>query len=696
MKRLGILLMAVWGLALGAAAQPPVRPAAGPTNGPTSQAASPLPATVQPSNRPVWRTPTYTLVARDMDLRTALDSFAIAQGLSIVMSDAVSGRFSGDFKDMPPDEFLEKIATVHNLTWYYDGAALYIYGAGEIQTLLLDLQYMKAGELRTLLADLGVEDARFPLRTASNDELIMVSGPPRYVAIVSETVAKADKLRELRTFNEVEVRIFPLVNTWAEDVSFSVSSPESSVTIKGVARLLDEMMNGGGGQKTLDAAGGLTSTNGTAAARDQLDATLTAAFRPVIRPENRLNAVVVRDVKSRLPMYEDVIRRLDVPQKLVEIAVTVVELSKKDALDWQLALAYGTKWGHSDAAVGQNAQNLFSPESLAGKGLAGSLTHIHSAYSFATSLTALREKGKARNISRTTLLTVNNLAAQMTDMQSYHARVVGTEVATLEEVSAGTQLRIKPRIIPSPGTNIPSQVWLTLQLDDGGFESITVDSMPMTRASTLQTQTAVFENESIMLAGYLRDIEESAGWGIPYLRDIPWIGWIFGGASTRKETVQRMFVFTPHVVDLDADMLARLQSTRLRDVSEEEKLEDDAEDSDLERRQRDLERRHTRARRQEKADDTYKRREAELSHSYEMRQFERKRGKYRLDEDKHEWKRIENEEKERLESEKADVIRARRKAEEAKKVEAEKAAEGKKPDKEEKKAEEKKSGWLWW
>ena len=698
MNRVGILIMTALGLAFFAFAQQSDCPASGSTNNPT----------VKIPNRPAWRTPTYTLVARDMDLRTALDTFAISQGLSIVMSESVAGRFSGDFKNVTPDEFLDKIATVHNLTWYYDGAALYLYGAGEIQTILLDLQYMKAGELRKLLADLGVEDSRFPLRTASNDELIMVSGPPRYVAIVSETVAKADKLRELRTFNEVEVRIFPLVHTWADDVSFSVSSPESSVTIKGVAGLLEEMMVGGGGQRALEAAAGGSSTNGTVSAKDQLDATLTSAFRPVIRPDNRLNAVVVRDVKSRLPMYEDLIRKLDVPQKLVEIAVTVVELSKQDALDWQLSLAYGTKWGHSDAAAGQNAQNLFSPEALAGKGLAGSLTHIHSAYSLATSLSALREKGKARNISRTTLLTVNNLAALMTDKQSYHARVVGTEVATLEEVSAGTQLRIKPRIIPAPpGTNVPSQVWLTLQLDDGGFESVTVDAMPMTRASTLQTQTAVFENESIMLAGYLRDIEESAGWGIPYLRDIPWIGWLFGGASVRKETVQRMFVFTPHIVDLDAEMLARLQATRLRDITEEEKMEDDADDSDLERRQRDLERKHARTRRREKADDAYKRRKAELNHDYEMRQFDRKRGKYRLEEDKHEWKRVENEEEERFEAEKADVILARRKAEERKQAEEASEAEAKKQAEEAKKAEEKKaeeakkseekkSGWLWW
>ena len=549
-----------------------------------------------------WKAPTYTLVARDMDLRAALDTFAVAEGLSVVMSESVFGRFSGDFRDVPAAEFLERIATVHNLAWYYDGAALYVYGSGEIQTMLIDLQYMKAGELKTLLVDLGVEDSRFPLRTASNDELIMVSGPPRYVAIVAETIAKADKLREMRTFNEVEVRLFPLVNTWADDVSFNVSSPESMMTIRGVARLLEEMMNLDSGQKTLD----VTSPTNSPSSRDSLELSMGATFHPTIRAENRINAVLVRDVKSRMPMYEQVVRQLDVPQKLIEISVTVVELSRSDALDWQLSLAANGSRAHSEGAVGQNAANLFAPAALAGQGLAGAITHIHSNWGIAASLTALKEKGKARNISRSTLLTVNNLAAEMTDTQSYHARVVGTEVASLEEVSAGTRLNVKPRIIPSVATNLPGRVWLTLELDDGGFETVSVDAMPMTRSSTVQTQTAVFEDESIMLAGYLRDIKESGGWGIPYLRDIPWIGWLFGGVSVHKETVQRMFIITPRVVDLDAEMLARLQSTRLRDITREETLEDDAKEGDYVREIRDLRREELDERRERRLEELVK------------------------------------------------------------------------------------------
>jgi type III secretion protein C len=588
-----------------------------------------------------WKTPTYTLVARDMNLRTALDTFAVAQGLSVVMSDSVQGVFSGDFKDVECGEFLDRLATIHNLAWYYDGAALYIYGAGEVQAVLIDLKYMKAGEVAAMLGELGVEDARFPLKTTSNEELLMVSGPPRYVALVAELVAKADGLKEQRTFSEVEARIFPLVNTWADDVTFVVSSPESSVTIKGVARLLEEIMNSSSGATTREAV----QTNDVSV----LETSRSAIFRPVIRPENRLNAVVVRDVTSRMPMYDKLIGELDVPQKLVEIDVTVVELSKKDALDWQLSLKVSGSHREFSGAAGQNAANLFEAGELAGRGMAGAISYLGDNVQVASSLTALKEKGQARNISRTSLVTVNNLAAQMQDSQSYHVRVVGTEVATLEEVTAGTVLQVKPRIVASRTEGVADQVWLSMRLDDGGFESIAVDSMPMTRTSTLQTQTAVFENESIMLAGYLRDIEESGGWGIPYLRDIPFIGWLFGGSSVKKETVQRMFILSPHIVDLDAEMLARLQATRLRDVSAEETIADDAEQADDERREREQERENAKRIRHEQHEDRYERRRAEIEHGNEMREIERERERRRLEDDKDKWKDEEKTAKEQLE-----------------------------------------------
>ena len=119
-----------------------------------------------------WKSSEYTLVARQMPIREAIESFSVAQGIPILLSDRVAGILSGDFKGVTPADFLDRISAVHNLTWYYDGTALYIYTVGEMGSTLIDLKYMKADEVLSMMVELGVEDARFPLKTASNGELI--------------------------------------------------------------------------------------------------------------------------------------------------------------------------------------------------------------------------------------------------------------------------------------------------------------------------------------------------------------------------------------------------------------------------------------------------------------------------------------------------------------------------------------------
>ena len=579
-----------------------------------------------------WKVPLYSLTARAMDVRAALDAFAVAQGVQVLCSANVAGSFSGTFKDVPAGEFLQRLAAMHNLVWYYDGASIFVSTTAESVTTLLDLRYMKAPEVTAMLKELGVEDPRFPLKTASDGELIMVYGPPRYVSLVTEMIGKADKLREQRTFTEIETRLFPLSHTWADNVSFHASSPESTAMIKGVAYLLQEIM----GQRPTGSY--RDATNEVA----QTDASADAlGMSPVIRPENRLNAVLVRDVATRMPMYERLIRELDVPQKLVEIEVTTLELTKEDSLDWQLSLKVTGARGDFEGAAGQNAANLVDAASVAGKGLAGAATYLGHDVNVSASLSTLRQKGKARNISRSTILTVNNLAAAMTDTQSYHAKVVGREVASLEEVSAGTRLEVKPRVLePSAGaTNEPTKVWLTLSLQDGGFETLSVEDMPMTRTSTLDTQAAVPEHDSLLLAGYFRDIEEDVGWGIPYLRDIPWIGWLFGGASKKKTTVQRLFVLTPRVVNAMDPGVVFTQAERQRDVQREEDIQETTETSDDARKLREIDRDE---RREQRADDLSRkleRRTAEVEHERDLRKLERRQADEKLEADKAAWKK---------------------------------------------------------
>ena len=560
-----------------------------------------------------WRVPEYSFTARSMKVRELLETFAVSQGVPLVMSDAVRGEMSGNFSKVPARDFLDRVATVNNLTWYYDGATVWVYGSGEILTTLLDLRYMKADEVVALMRDLGVEDARFPLKSASGGELVMVSGPPRYVTLVVDMIAKADRLREQRTFTRLETRLFPLTYTWADNVSFQRTSGtgiETSTSIRGVASLLQEIMQTGGAQ----------TQEGT----NEVDRAATAVPNPVIRPENRLNAVLVRDAAPRMPMYEDLIRELDRPQKLVEIGVTVLELSRDDALDWQLSFSVsGGRERENEshtAGAGQNVDNLMTPATLSGLGAAGAYSYLGKNVNVNASVTALKSKGKARNVARTSLLTLNNMTAELSDTESYSAKLVGEKVASVSETSAGMRLAVKPRIVepPAGATNAVRQVWLTLELQDGGLDMLaTVDSLPTKRTTTLETQASLPEGESLLLAGYFKDVDEDSGWGIPYLRDIPWIGWIFGGHSTKKQTVQRLFILTPHVIDPFADYasptqdVSTVQLLRQRDMTGAELMTDAADRDDQARKEREAQIEEKRTIRHEQFDETYRRNEKE-------------------------------------------------------------------------------------
>ena len=568
-----------------------------------------------------WRVPEYSLTARSLKVRELLETFAVAEGVPIVLSEAVRGELSGDFDRVPARAFLDRVATVNNLTWYYDGATIWVYGSGEILTTLLDLRYMKADEVVALMRDLGVEDARFPLKSASGGELVMVSGPPRYVTLVVDMIAKADRLREQRTFTQLETRLFPLTYTWADNVSFQRSSGngvETYTSIRGVAALLQEIMQVGG-EKVQEGS-------------NAVDRAVSAVPQPIIRPENRLNAVLVRDAAPRLPMYEALIRELDRPQKLVEIGVTVLELSREDALDWQLSLGVGGSKDRHSGGAGQNISNLMTPETLAGLGASGAYSYLGKHVNVQASVAALKAKGKARNIARTSLLTLNNMTAELSDTESYSAKLVGEKVASVAETSAGTRLAVKPRIVepPAGSTNIARQVWLTLELQDGGLDKLaTVDSLPTKRTTTLETQASLPEGEALLLAGYFKDIDEESGWGIPYLRDIPFIGWLFGGHSRTRQTVQRLFVLTPHVIDPFFSLnsptqdVSTVQLLRQRDVTGAELMSDAADRDDMARKEREAALKEKRTIRHEQFDETYRRNEKERDLRQERREAAR-------------------------------------------------------------------------
>ena len=545
----------------------------------------------EPSQIP-WKTATYSYTARQAPVSEVLTNFAAAQGIGLNLPQGLPKLLvSGNFHDCKPQKFLEQVCGICNLIWYYDGAGLYICTPAEMRSSLLELRYMKADDVIEILRELDVEDSRFPMARTKDNALIKISGPPRYVELIQELVAKADSLRRNRLSRDEEVRIFKLKHAWADDVTLGSGDAlngSGGTSVRGVASILQELMGVNNARSRLqtkdqqDNAKRPEDMTADERAKDELERLSSNGAQ--ILADKRLNAVIVRDSKARMPYYEQLIQELDVPIRMVEIAVTILDIDKSALLDWELRLkALGGK-RKSRIGAGLDVDNLALPETLTGLGLTGALTYVNNTYSLATSIAALEEKGKARTISRPSLLTLDNVTATLQDTKSYHAKVVGKEVVDLTQVSTGIVLTVQPRIVDLPRQEVeegmpmpPSyEIWMTLQIQDGDFETVAVDDLPMSHDSTLETQAGVQEGQCLLIGGYMHESVVEKAWGIPFLRSIPWIGWLFGGIGKDKSIMQRMFLLSPRMVvfnHLSSDPIE--SSVKHRDVRIENDIQDE-------------------------------------------------------------------------------------------------------------------------
>jgi type III secretion protein C len=129
----------------------------------------------------------YTVI--DQDLGAALQEFGANLGVKVNISPEVKGRIQGRIPEGRPQAFLDRLATNYNLEWYYDGSVLYVTSARESRTQLLVLNPIGFDALKGALDALQISDARFPVRPSPGKGVVMVSGPPRYVVLIEQTLA---------------------------------------------------------------------------------------------------------------------------------------------------------------------------------------------------------------------------------------------------------------------------------------------------------------------------------------------------------------------------------------------------------------------------------------------------------------------------------------------------------------------------
>ena len=183
-----------------------------------------------------WRTDTFSYVARDKPLQEFLREFAASQGLTTIIAPEVEGKVNGKF-ELTPRSMLELMASSFGLLWYYDGRVLYVQAASETSSEVIRLNTTTVDELNATLLSLNILDSRYPIAFDSRQNTALVSGPNRYVELVSQAARAIDQNEVSR--GVADIRVFPLRYAWAADFTFMQSGREHR--LPGIASVLREI-----------------------------------------------------------------------------------------------------------------------------------------------------------------------------------------------------------------------------------------------------------------------------------------------------------------------------------------------------------------------------------------------------------------------------------------------------------------------
>ncbi|NIF54077.1 type III secretion system outer membrane ring subunit SctC [Burkholderia sp. Ax-1724] len=372
----------------------------------------------QASAAPVhWKKAIVDYEAEGKDIKDVLRDLGSSQGIPTRIAPDVTGTVSGKFH-LPPRRFIDTLAASFGFVWYFDGEILDITAASDLQSTLVKLDTADTASLSDALDRLHISDDRFPIVYDTAQGTALVSGPPRYVQMVTAVANRLDS--NAARVSGTEVRVFPLRHAWAEDRTVPLDGQK--VTLEGVAAVLNNIYHphsekgqgqgqgkGGNGNRGSHAGAGsvtratpLNDVNGNASngpyvpppvppgeagrgmfagLTGQPSPALTAAIGeppqessgsvagargdsdgqlPVIVADQRTNSVVVRDTPDRMSQYGTLIDRLDVKPQLIEIEAHIIEIDD-NALQ-QLGVDWTLHNSHVDIQTGSGtlAQNTYN------------------------------------------------------------------------------------------------------------------------------------------------------------------------------------------------------------------------------------------------------------------------------------------------------------------------------------------------
>ena len=162
-------------------------------------------------------------------------------------------------------------------------------------------------------------------------------------------------------------------------------------------------------------------------------------------------------------------------------------------------------------------------------------------------LNALQKDGKLNILSRPSIMTLDNQTAYTENGEKVPYVSIdkdGNREVKFEDVVL--RLEITPHVID--GQNIKMKI--NVKKDEVN-ESKSVQGNPRIYKKETDTTLIVEDGETIVISGLTKEKSQGANRGIPGLKDVPVLGWLFKGEDTVKAMEEVLIFITPHILKLD-------------------------------------------------------------------------------------------------------------------------------------------------
>jgi type III secretion protein C len=557
----------------------------------------------QSTTPPFWKDAGYVYNANQTPIRKILEDFAEQFGVILELSPYVKGTVNGRIAANSANEFLDRLALMRKFRWFMYSNKLYVSALGDNVVEKFGINSDSAAEAKQAIIGIGLFEPKFGWGELENEQSILLSGPAEYIKLVKKVLGKpeAKKIdsdimifrlkyanaddREMQYRNRVIVTpgVATILRNLLQDKRVKGSGTDIGDAVRNPFRSnanVNQFATGGlapnpmensrnmpmgnGGRAPSNPFSFLSGENGgeTTASLDQSIANSTSntnfitSFNqpinkqgnkqernrvPLVEADVRMNAVIIRDDSSKKEYYQALINEFDAPPKMVEIEAMILDVNRSKMKD--LGIDWTVTAGKTQIGVSAVANTSLDVANTALG--AGSSILIRNLQNFYTRIRALEQSGEAYVLAKPSIITIDNLGAVLDLNRTAYIRLVGERVADVMPVTAGTLLKVTPRVI---NDNISQRIHLVVDIEDGELQEKEGSSTPSVQRSTISTQAIIEENQALVIGGYQSQSDLRNKQKVPFLSDIPGIGGAFTRVDNSSSSKERIFIIVPRSV----------------------------------------------------------------------------------------------------------------------------------------------------